>query len=189
MYGGLGPGLLATVLAALITDYFFLYPIGSFSGLSLEATPLVVFILEGALVSVLAARLSYSRQQSEQSTRQAREHQERLCRSEQKVRELVGKILVAQEEERRRVAYEVHDGFTQMAISAYQLLQNFADDYPQASRQASEELEEAIDRLERTIKEARRVIADLRPTALDDLGLAAALRQHVVTFVPTKGSK
>lgn len=186
-YGGLGPGLLATVLAALITDYFFLYPIGSFSGLSLESTPLVVFILEGALVSVLAARLSYSRQQSEQSARQAREDQERLRRSEQKVRELVGKILVAQEEERRRVAYEAHDGFTQMAISAYQLLQNFADDYPQASRQASEELEEAIDRLERTIKEARRVIADLRPTALDDLGLTAALRQHVGTICADQG--
>jgi len=42
-YGGFGPGLLATVLAILATDYFFLYPIGSFSGLSLESTPLVVF--------------------------------------------------------------------------------------------------------------------------------------------------
>src|SRR5215204_7670906 len=56
-YGGFGPGLLATVLAILATDYFFLYPIGSFSGLSLESTPLVVFLLEGTLVSVLAAGL------------------------------------------------------------------------------------------------------------------------------------
>ncbi len=40
-YGGLGPGLLATGLATLITDYFVLYPIGSFSDLSLESTPLM----------------------------------------------------------------------------------------------------------------------------------------------------
>jgi signal transduction histidine kinase len=102
-----------------------------------------------------------------------------LRRSEQRIRDLVGRILVAQEEERRRIAYEVHDGFTQMAISTYQLLQNFADDHPQDSVEATEELEATIDRLERTIKEARRIIADLRPTVLDDLGLAAALRQKL----------
>lgn len=186
-YGGLGPGLLATVLAALITDYFFLDPIGSFSGLSLESVPLGAFLLEGALVSMLAAGLRSSRRRAEQSTQQAREHQERLRQSEQKIRDLVGRILAAMEEERRRVAYEVHDGFTQMAISAYQLLQNFADDYPQASAKATNELEVVIDRLEQTIKEARHVIADLRPTALDDLGLAAALRQHVDTICADEG--
>ena len=34
-YGGLGPGLLATVLAALIADYHFVHPIHSFSSLSI----------------------------------------------------------------------------------------------------------------------------------------------------------
>lgn len=46
-YGGLGSGLSATVLATLITDYFFLYPRSSFSGLSPEAVPLVAFLVEG----------------------------------------------------------------------------------------------------------------------------------------------
>jgi len=178
-YGGLGPGLLATVLATLTTDYFFLYPIGSFSGLSPEATPLAIFLLEGALASLLAAGLRSSRQRAEQSTLRAREHQERLLKSEQRIRDLVGRILAAQEKERRRIAYEVHDGFTQMAIAAYQLLQNFADSYPQASVKATEQLNETIDRLEQTIIEARRVITDLRPTTLDDFGLAAALRHKV----------
>ena len=50
-YGGLGPGLLATALAALIADYHFVHPIHSFSGLSIEATPLVAFVLEGMFIS------------------------------------------------------------------------------------------------------------------------------------------
>src|SRR5215216_1597905 len=49
-YGGLGPGLFATTLAAAVTDYFFLYPKDSFSGLSLQAVPLAAFVLEGTLV-------------------------------------------------------------------------------------------------------------------------------------------
>jgi signal transduction histidine kinase len=186
-YGGLGPGLLATVLATLTTDYFFLYPIGSSSGLSLESTPLVVFLLEGTLASLLAARLRSSRQRAEQSTRRAREHQKRLRKSEQRVRDLVGRILVAQEEERRRIAYEIHDGLTQMVIVAYQLLQNFADSYPQTSIEATERLNEMIERLEQTIIEARRVISDLRPTILDDFGLAAALRHKVDTIRADEG--
>jgi len=82
-YGGLGPGLFATVLATLSTDYFFLYPIGSFSGLSIESTPLVVFFAEGAVASLIAARLR-------ESSRRAREHQEKLRKSERRIRELVG---------------------------------------------------------------------------------------------------
>jgi K+-sensing histidine kinase KdpD len=42
-YGGLGPGLLATVAAGLATDYFFLQPASSFSGFSLETVPLLAF--------------------------------------------------------------------------------------------------------------------------------------------------
>src|SRR5215204_7395156 len=76
-YGGLGPGLLATALAAFIADYFFLYPIGSFSGLSIEATLLVAFVLEGMLISSLAAALRFARSRAEKSAREARRHEER----------------------------------------------------------------------------------------------------------------
>jgi K+-sensing histidine kinase KdpD len=37
-YGGLGPGLLATAMSALISDYHFAYPIHSFAGLGVETT-------------------------------------------------------------------------------------------------------------------------------------------------------
>lgn len=104
---------------------------------------------------------------------------EELYEREEQLEELVGKLISAQEEERRRVAYEVHDGLTQVMVAAYQYLQDFADVYPPSSEQAREELEEAIELVRRSVGEARRVISNLRPTTLDDLGLSAALRQLV----------
>ena len=104
---------------------------------------------------------------------------EELARRERELRDLVGRMLVAEEEERRRVAYEVHDGLTQMVVAAHQRLQIFAEDHPPGSAEAREDLEETIELVRRTVTEARRVIADLRPTTLDDFGLATAVRLQI----------
>src|SRR5215218_1411543 len=53
-FGGLGPGLLATVAAGLTTDYFFLDPRGTVSGFSLENLPPLGFFLESTPVTLLA---------------------------------------------------------------------------------------------------------------------------------------
>src|SRR5918994_2839411 len=76
-YGGLGPGLLATALAAIATDYYFLYPLASFSELSMEATPLVAFALEGMFVISLAVALRLAKSRAEERTREARSLEER----------------------------------------------------------------------------------------------------------------
>jgi PAS domain S-box-containing protein len=104
---------------------------------------------------------------------------EELAERERELRDLVGRILVAEEEERRRVAYEVHDGLTQMVVAAHQRLQIFAEDHPPGSARGREELEALIQLVRQTVAEARRVIADLRPTTLDDLGLATAVHLQV----------
>lgn len=83
------------------------------------------------------------------------------------------------EEEKHRVAYELHDGLAQVAASAYQHLQAFASHYHPCSLQAHAELERALELAHCSIREVRRLIAGLRPTALDDFGLAIALRLQV----------
>jgi signal transduction histidine kinase len=69
---------------------------------------------------------------------------EELAERERELHDLVGRMMAAQEEERRRVAYEVHDGFTQTAAAAYRRLALFAEHRPPESAQDREELEEAV---------------------------------------------
>jgi PAS domain S-box-containing protein len=105
-----------------------------------------------------------------------------LAERENQLRRLVGKLIMAQEEERRRVAYDVHDGLAQTAAAAHQHLQLFARHNPPGSASGQEELDEALELVREVVGEARQVIHDLRPTVLDDFGLAAAVRLQVQTL-------
>lgn len=102
-----------------------------------------------------------------------------LTEREQRLEELVDRLIGAQEEERRRIAYEVHDGLGQMMLGALQQLHTLADLYRPRSPRSRLALGRAIDMVQASVSEARRVIAGLRPTALDDLGLATALRIQI----------
>jgi PAS domain S-box-containing protein len=105
-----------------------------------------------------------------------------LSERENQLRDLVGKLIRAQEEERRRVAYDIHDGLAQSAAAAHQHLQAFARHHTISSVQDQEELDEALELVREVVGEARQVIYDLRPTVLDDFGLAAAVRLQVATL-------
>jgi PAS domain S-box-containing protein len=102
-----------------------------------------------------------------------------LAKRENRLQDLIRKLITAQEEERRKVSYEVHDGLAQTAAGAHQLLQAFARQHPPTSEKGSKDLARALQLVQQTVGEARYVIADLRPTALDDFGLAAAVRLQV----------
>ena len=99
-------------------------------------------------------------------------------RLEQALRRLVHQLMGAQEDERRRLAYEIHDGVAQMASGVQQLVEAYAHDFPGASEAARNRMDVAIGLARRTVSEIRRVLAGLRPTVLDDFGLARGLRAY-----------
>jgi signal transduction histidine kinase len=68
---------------------------------------------------------------------------------------------------------------TQLAVASYQHLQAFTSYHPSGSLQSQELLDRATELVRQTVEESRKVIANLRPTALDDFGLAAATRLQV----------
>ena len=88
-FGGLGPGLLATALGALAADYFFLAPVGSFTGLGVQVLPLALFVVQGLVISSLTEALLVARGRAETTVLEAESHQESLRRSEERFRLLV----------------------------------------------------------------------------------------------------
>jgi len=102
-----------------------------------------------------------------------------LAERENRLQDLIRKLITVQEEERRKVSYEVHNDLAQTAAGAHQLLQAFARQYPPDSAKGRKDLARVLELVQQTVGEARYVIADLRPTALDDLGLGPAVRLQV----------
>ena len=86
------------------------------------------------------------------------------------------RLLQAQEEERGRVARELHDGVSQtLAAAKFRLgaAQQQLTETPTGGREAVEEAKQILDR---AIQEIREISRNLRPSVLDDLGLPAAVR-------------
>ena len=100
-----------------------------------------------------------------------------LRKHRQQLSELLSRVITAQEEERKLVAYDLHDGLIQVLVGARLHLNNFVLLHSQDPAAARDALQRAVVELQRAIQEGRRLIQGLRPTVLDDLGLAMAVRE------------
>jgi PAS domain S-box-containing protein len=111
--------------------------------------------------------------------KRAEDEIQQLNETLEELKDLVGKLVLGQEEEQRRVAYEVHEGLAQVASAAHLRLEAFSlRDSPDTDRTQAD-LEQALKLIQQTISDARRISATLRPTVLDDFGLPAAISLDV----------
>lgn len=93
---------------------------------------------------------------------------------------LAHRLLRIHEEEHREVAYDIHDGPVQQMVAADMYLESYEAARERAGNEEAEAcLARARSVLSEAIKDTRRIISGLRPSALDDLGLVPALRQHL----------
>ena len=99
--------------------------------------------------------------------------------------ELIEKLLTAHEDERRRIARELHDEAGQ-ALTALIVNLELAAQESSPDRLRGQ-LAQLRDLAERTLGEIRRLIYDLRPSILDDLGLSAALRWYAKNLLDPRG--
>jgi len=94
---------------------------------------------------------------------------------------LLSRLITAQEDERRRIARELHDE-TGQALTALVVNLDFLVRHPTEEKALRNRLADVRDMAESTLAEVRRVIHEMRPTVLDDLGLEAAISWLVKRF-------
>ena len=97
-------------------------------------------------------------------------------------------FILAQEEERKRIAREIHDGPAQSLASLIMRIDLCQENMtkPDLLKAELTDLKESIIR---TLRDIRRFIFDLRPMALDDLGLIPTLEQFIAGFRTRSGIK
>ncbi|MBI2910311.1 MAG: HAMP domain-containing protein [Chloroflexi bacterium] len=114
----------------------------------------------------------------EQRQHWLQELESRVEERTQEVHRLLAKVISAQEEERQRVARELHDGAAQYLATLLVSLDRIELSHLE-ERGAERDLWQRV-RQEAggALAEVRRLISDLRPAALDDLGLVPAIQGH-----------
>ncbi len=115
---------------------------------------------------------------------------EQLRRSRERYRKLAQQILLAQEEERRRIAQELHDDTSQSLSGLALNLQALVEILERNDCDADlfkERLKKVHASAVQICGEVSRLIADLRPTLLDTLGLVPAIRHYEETNLVPNG--
>ena len=131
------------------------------------------------------------RQAVQKALKKSEQHQSRLLEQsrdmQEQLRRLSHRILQAQEEERKRISRELHDEITQTLVSINVHLETLA-------REATinpGKLKQKIARTQRLVGESVNIVhqfaRELRPAALDDLGLIATLHSFMKDFMKRTG--
>ncbi len=108
-------------------------------------------------------------------------------RDKERVRgQLLEKVMVAQEEERKRIARELHDDTGQAITSLMVGLRSAGDSSEPSLRPRFEALRRIA---AQTLESVKRLARELRPPLIDDLGLAAALERYVASYEANFGLK
>ncbi len=103
------------------------------------------------------------------------------------LRLLTGKMITIQEEERRRVAADIHDTLTQALIGISYKIQ-FCKELPNRKPEMlADQLNGLLTTINRAIDQSRNLISSLRPDLIDTMGLVPALERHVEGFTRETG--
>lgn len=171
--GGLRLGIFASVVAALILDYFFARPAIGTLEFSDHAGRFILFALEGSLLSLMVDKLRLA--------------SEEIIASREELRDLSEQQRSVRDAEQKRIAREIHDELGQeltgLKLGIHLLKRNITAKVDGESRSAIEtEIDGLSKQVDSTIGSVRRIATELRPSVLDDFGLVAAIEWQANEF-------
>lgn len=192
-YCGVGPSILAILLALFALVYGFTLNIHA---LAYPNTAELVAMLVFALSSVMVVVMGETRRRQSETQRKAQSElevkvQERtadLNVVNQNLRDLSGRLLQMRDDERRRIARELHDSVGQMLAALSMNLSAVRNDILQLAKTAAT-LTDSETLVQEMVTEVRTISHLLHPPLLDEAGLSSALRWYVDGFSQRSGIK
>lgn len=190
-YCGVGPSLLAMVLAVIAAAFGFIPRVHAFAYPdTAESIATLAFLLSCVITLVMGE----SRRRQNTALRQSQGElelkvQERTADLDvvnRNLRDLSARLLQMQDEERRRIARELHDSVGQMLAALSMNLTAVRTDIDQLARTATA-LNDSESLVQEMVTEVRTISHLLHPPLLDEAGLSSALRWYVDGFAQRSG--
>jgi len=114
--------------------------------------------------------------------------QQEIARQSEQLQQLLVRTNAVQEDERKRIAFDIHDGVIQLVIAAGYELQAAARQVGSGNpAEARRKLDKARQLMDHTVSEMRRIVFDLHPTSLDSRGLVPSLEKYTASWQETAG--
>jgi signal transduction histidine kinase len=185
-YCGVGPSISAIVLGLAGARYWFILPAHSFR---IPNATQSVGLLAFLLVSGIVVAMGESRRRNNERLREARgeleirvrERTAELGSANDSLRQLSARLLQLQDEERRRIARELHDSVGQTLAALAMNLSAVRSDIERLAQTAAH-LTDSEGLVREMSKEVRTISHLLHPPLLDEAGLASAVRWYVDGF-------
>jgi signal transduction histidine kinase len=185
-YCGVGPSILSGGLAITGVQYWFTAPVHT---LRVQSMPQAVGILAFLLASSVLVAMGEARRRREEALWAAQGELEEAVKqrtvelntTNQNLRELSARLLQLQDDERRRIARELHDSVGQMLAALGMNLAAVGTDIERLIKTGNT-VNDSAALVQELSKEVRTISHLLHPPLLDEAGLASALRWYVEGF-------
>ena len=168
---------LITAIASVITAI----------ALPLQLPKIHQMILAADISEERRRRLEDKNEELFQANQQLRSEIQKRIAAEESAQDLLGRLLQAQDDERRRFARELHDGVGQLLTGAVLSVSAVRRQSPGLGRKSSRLLSECADCVKESLREVRTISYLLHPPMLDETGLGDALRWFVRGFAERSG--
>ena len=152
------------------------------------AGQVAIAITNARLNDALAAAKAELEGRVHTRTLELNQAKEALAHQAEQLRQLLAETVSVQERERQRIAHDLHDGPNQLLVGAMLELKSASERLRRNDLSSVQQaLTHTLDILHKLERDMRRVIFELRPPILDELGLVPSLRRCVEVFEQQTG--